>query len=101
MVTACNAVHVALAPEPLWLGSISTCALHVSRCEWSCALGSRPPYARSRYENVDGDAMLGYKTETSGWAPSSLYVVKKQAIGAGEATQWQRWCSARRATMSM
>jgi hypothetical protein len=59
MVTACGAVRVAVASEPLWFGSVSTCVFCVSRCRWSCVLESWPLYARSRYENGDGGAMTG------------------------------------------
>jgi hypothetical protein len=86
-VTACGAVSVAVAPEPLWLGSVSTCVLHMSGCGWSCALESWPPYARSRYKNGDSDAMPGYNNRDVG-AGTELTVGGEEAgyrCGRGDA----------------
>jgi hypothetical protein len=79
----CGAVRVAVASEPLWFGSISTCVFHVSGCGWSCVLESRPLYARSRYENGDGGAMPVTKKVTEEGVLGVPWVARWEASGAG------------------
>jgi hypothetical protein len=82
-VTACGAVRVAVASEPLWLGNVSTCVFRMSGCGWSCVLESRPLYARSRYENDDGGAMPVTKKVTEEGVLGVPWVVRWEASGAG------------------
>jgi hypothetical protein len=82
-VTVCGAVRIAVASEPLWLGSISTCVFRVSGCGWSCALDSWLPNARSRYKNGDGDAMSVIKKVTEEGVLGVPWVARWEASGAG------------------
>jgi hypothetical protein len=81
-VTACGAVRVAIASEPLWLGSFSACVFCMSGCWWSYVLESRSLYAHSRYENGDGGTMPVVKKVTEEGVLGIPWVARWEASGA-------------------